>query len=77
MYTLPQAAETHLYLCSLYETVQSSHRRVWELRLSEPLYKCIAAYGYGTVEKRSQLVRQFESRDREFKVKLLKYALLF
>ena len=47
------------------------------LGLSEPLYKCIAAYGYGTVEKRSQLVRQFESRDREFKVKLLKYALLF
>ena len=47
------------------------------LGLSEPLYKCIAAYGYGTVEKRLQLVRQFESRDREFKVKLLKYALLF
>ena len=47
------------------------------LGLSEPLYKCIGAYGYGTVEKRSQLVRQFESRDREFKVKLLKYALLF
>ena len=45
--------------------------------LSEPLYKCIGAYGYGTVEKRSQLVRQFESRDREFKVKLLKNAVLF
>ena len=34
MYTLPQAAETHLYLCSLYETVQSSYTRVWELRQS-------------------------------------------
>ena len=34
MYTLPQAAETHLHLFSLYETVQSSYRRVWELRQS-------------------------------------------